>query len=226
MEKTRKGIVAKVGFPEGAEDAMRACDVPEWYMESCRKIKYMFPKAHAAAYVIAALRLGWYKIYKPTEYYTAFLTVRGGDLDAFTVAQGRDAVRRKMVELHGPLNAEPKDRKPMTTKEKDQFTALQVVNEMMARGVELLPVDIYKSRATEYYIEDGKIRMPFAALSGVGENAAKGIVAGREECGADFVSVDDFQVKTGASSAVVTALKEIGALEGLPETAQISFFGF
>ena len=226
MEKTRKGIVAKVGFPEGAEDAMRACDVPQWYMDSCRKIKYMFPKAHAAAYVIAALRLGWYKIYRPTEYYTAFLTVRGGDLDALTVAQGRDAVKRKMVELHGPLNAEPKDRKPMTTKEKDQFTALQVVNEMMARGIEMLPVDIYKSRATEYYIEDGKIRMPFAALSGVGENAAKSIVAGRDECGADFVSIDDFQSKTGASSAVVTALKEIGALNDLPETAQISFFGF
>ncbi|MBQ5677479.1 MAG: PolC-type DNA polymerase III, partial [Clostridia bacterium] len=226
MEKTRKGIVAKVGFPEGAEDAMRACDVPQWYMDSCRKIKYMFPKAHAAAYVIAALRLGWYKIYRPTEYYTAFLTVRGGDLDALTVAQGRDAVKRKMVELHGPLNAEPKDRKPMTTKEKDQFTALQVVNEMMARGIEMLPVDIYKSRATEYYIEDGKIRMPFAALSGVGENAAKSIVAGRDECGADFVSIDDFQAKTGASSAVVTALKEIGALNDLPETAQISLFGF
>ena len=226
MEKTRKGIVAKVGFPEGAEEAMRACNVPEWYMDSCRKIKYMFPKAHAAAYVIAALRLGWYKIYRPTEYYTAFLTVRGGDLDAITVAQGRDAVKRKMVELHGPLNAEPKDRKPMTTKEKDQFTALQVVNEMMARGIEMLPVDIYKSRATEYYIEDGKIRMPFSALSGVGENAAKSIVAGRDECGADFVSIDDFQAKTGASSAVVTALKEIGALNDLPETAQISFFGF
>ncbi len=226
MEKTRKGIVAKVGFPEGAEDAMRACNVPQWYMDSCRKIKYMFPKAHAAAYVIAALRLGWYKIYKPTEYYTAFLTVRGGDLDAVTVCQGRDAVKRKMVELHGPLDAEPKDRKPMTAKEKDQFTALQVVNEMMARGVELMPVDIYKSRATEYYIEDGKIRMPFSALSGVGENAAKSIVAGRDECGAEFVSVDDFQAKTGASSAVITALHEIGALEGLPETAQISFFGF
>lgn len=226
MEKTRKGIVAKVGFPEGAEDAMRACDVPDWYMDSCRKIKYMFPKAHAAAYVIAALRLGWYKIYKPTEYYTAFLTVRGGDLDAVTVLQGRDAVKRKMVELHGPLNSEPKDRKPMTAKEKDQFTTLQVVNEMMARGVELLPVDIYKSRATTYFIEDGKIRMPFSALSGVGENAAKGLEAGRSDGKGEFVSVDDYQARTGASSAVVTALKEVGALEGLPETAQISFFGF
>ncbi len=226
MELTRKGIVAKSDFPEGAVEAMEACGVPQWYMDSCRKIKYMFPKAHAAAYVIAALRLGWYKIYRPIEYYTAFLTVRGGDLDAFTAVLGREAVKHKMVELHGPLNAEPKDRKPMSAKEKDQFTALQVVNEMMARGVELLPVDIYKSRATEYYVEDGKIRMPFSALSGVGENAAKGIVEGREKCGAEFVSVDDFQTKTGASSAVVEALRKIGALNDLPESAQISFFGF
>ncbi len=226
MEKTRKGMVAKFGFPEGAEEEMIKCNVPQWYMDSCRKIKYMFPKAHAAAYVIAALRLGWYKIYKPTEYYTAFLTVRGGDLDAVTVCQGRDAVKRKMVELHGPLNAEPKDRKPMTTKEKDQFTALQVVNEMMARGVELLPVDIYKSRATVYYIDEGKIRMPFSALSGVGEKAAHEIVKRRDESDGTFVSVDDFQAKTGASSAVITALQEIGAFGDLPETAQISFFSF
>ena len=114
----------------------------------------------------------------------------------------------------------------MTAKEKDQFTTLQVVNEMMARGVELLPVDIYKSRATTYFIEDGKIRMPFSALSGVGENAAKGLETGRNDGKGEFVSIDDYQARTGASSAVVTALREVGALEGLPETAQISFFGF
>ena len=222
MEKTRKGMVAKFGFPEGAEDEMRKCNVPEWYMESCKKIKYMFPKAHAAAYVIAALRLGWYKIYKPTEYYTAFLTVRGGDLDAVTVLQGHDAVKKRLAELRG----NPNERKVLTAKEKDQFTALQVVNEMMARGVELLPVDIYKSRATEYYIEDGKIRMPFAALSGVGGNAAKGLAEGQNDGKGNFVSIDDYQARTGASSAVITALKEVGAFEGLPETAQMSFFGF
>lgn len=219
MEKTRKGIVAKVGFPEGAEEAMRECNVPEWYMESCRKIKYMFPKAHAAAYVIAALRLGWYKIYKPVEYYTAFLTVRGGDLDAATVMRGHAAVKEKMAQLDVKI----KNRNASAT-EKSAFTALQVVNEMMARGIELLPVDIYKSRATEYYIEDGKIRMSFSALSGVGENAARGLEEGRE--GVDhFISIDDFQLKTGASSAVVTALKDAGALKGLPDTAQISLFG-
>lgn len=219
MEKTRKGIVAKAGFPDGAEEAMRECGVPEWYMESCRKIKYMFPKAHAAAYVIAALRLGWYKIYKPVEYYTAFLTVRGGDLDAATVMKGHAEVKQKMAELDIKI----KNRAASAT-EKSAFTALQVVNEMMARGVELLPVDIYKSRATEYYIEDGKIRMSFSALSGVGENAAKALAQGRE--GVDhFISIDDFQLKTGASSAVVAALKDAGALKDLPETAQISLFG-
>lgn len=219
MEKTRKGIVAKMGFPEGAEEAMRECGVPEWYMESCRKIKYMFPKAHAAAYVIAALRLGWYKIYKPVEYYTAFLTVRGGDLDAATVMRGHAAVKEKMTELDNKI----KNRSASAT-EKSAFTALQVVNEMMARGIELLPVDIYKSRATEYYIEDGKIRMSFSALSGVGENAAKALAEGRE--GVDkFVSIDDYQLRTGASSAVITALKEAGALHDLPDTAQMSLFG-
>ena len=223
MEKTRKGQVAKNGFPEGAEEAMRACGVPQWYMDSCRKIKYMFPKAHAAAYVIAALRLGWYKIYRPTEYYTAFLTVRGGDLDAVTVLQGRNAVLRKMKELKG--SSDDKNQKPMSAKEKDQFTALQVVNEMMARGVELLGVDIYKSRATEYYIEDGKIRMPFAALSGVGENAAKLLAAAVSDGGGAFVSVDDYQARTKASSAVIAALKEVGALGSLPETAQMTLFG-
>lgn len=220
MEKTRKGIVAKVGFPEGAEEAMRECGVPEWYMESCKKIKYMFPKAHAAAYVIAALRLGWYKIYKPVEYYTAFLTVRGGDLDAATVMRGHAAVKEKMTELDVKI----KNRAASAT-EKSAFTALQVVNEMMARGVELLPVDIYKSKATEYYIEDGKIRMSFSALSGVGENAAKALEKGREDGGGEFVSIDDYQSRTGASSSVIAALREAGALKGLPESAQMSLFG-
>lgn len=220
MEKTRKGMVAKFGFPEGAEEEMKRCNVPEWYMDSCRKIKYMFPKAHAAAYVIAALRLGWYKIYKPLEYYTAYLTVRGGDLDAVTVLNGQEAVRKRLAELRG----NPNERKTLTAKEKEQFTALQVVNEMMARGIELLPVDIYKSRAKEYFIEDGKIRMPFSALSGVGENAAKGLFDGRNDGNGEFVSVDDYQARTGASSAVITALKEVGALDGIPETAQVSLF--
>ncbi len=220
MEKTRKGIVAKVGFPEGAEEAMRKCNVPEWYMDSCRKIKYMFPKAHAAAYVIAALRLGWYKIYRPLEYYTAFLTVRGGDLDAATVVKGHDAVRAQL----NALNNKIKD-KSATAKDKDQFTAMQVVNEMMARGVELLGVDVYKSKATAYTIEDGKIRLPFSALSGVGESAAYPLEAARDDGEGPFLSVDDFARRAKAGKSVVELLDACGAFGNMPKTAQISLFG-
>lgn len=219
MEKTRKGIVAKMGFPEGAEEAMRACNVPEWYMESCRKIKYMFPKAHAAAYVIAALRLGWYKIYKPLEYYTAFLTVRGGDLDASTVIKGRDAVRQKMKEIDQKVRE-----KTASAKDKDQYTALQVVNEMMARNIELLPVDIYKSKAKDYIIEDGKIRMPFGALSGVGDSAAIPLAAARDDGGGEFVSIEDFATRAKAGKSTIELLKECGAFGDLPESSQLTLF--
>lgn len=219
MELTRKGKVAKNGFPEGAEEAMRACNVPEWYMESCRKIKYMFPKAHAAAYVIAALRLGWYKIYKPLEYYTAFLTVRGGDLDAATVIKGREAVREKMREIDFKV----KD-KTASAKDKDQYTALQVVNEMMARNVELLPVDIYKSRAKEYIIEDGKIRMPFTALSGIGDNAAIPLAGARDDGKGEFTSIEEFAERSKAGKSTIELLKECGAFGNLPESSQLSLF--
>ena len=219
MEKTRKGIVAKVGFPEGAEEAMRAHSVPDWYMESCRKIKYMFPKAHAAAYVIAALRLGWYKIYRPLEYYTAFLTVRGGDLDAEVIVQGHEAVRARLASLKAKI----KD-KTATAKEKDQYTAMQVVNEMMARGIELLGVDVYKSRATTYILEDGKIRLPFSALSGVGENAAYPLEAARSDGEGPFISVDDFARRAKAGNSLIELLDKCGAFGDMPKTAQISLF--
>lgn len=219
MEKTRKGIVAKKGFPEGAEEAMREHNVPDWYMDSCRKIKYMFPKAHAAAYVIAALRLGWYKIYKPLEYYTAFLTVRGGDLDAVTVVKGRAAVKNKMREIDDKVKM-----KQASAKDKDQYTALQVVNEMMARGIELLPVDIYKSEAKAYVIEDGKIRMPFAALSGIGENAAVPLAAARDDGKGEFLSIEDFANRGKAGKSVIEMLTECGAFGDLPKSAQMSLF--
>lgn len=219
MELTRKGKVAKNGFPEGAEEAMRACNVPEWYMDSCRKIKYMFPKAHAAAYVIAALRLGWYKIYKPLEYYTAFLTVRGGDLDALTVVKGKKAVKDKMREIDQKVKE-----KTATAKDKDQYTALQVANEMMARGVELLPVDIYKSMAKDYIIEDGKIRMPFGAISGVGDSAAIPLAAARDDGKGSFDSIEEFAERANAGKSVIELLRECGAFGNLPESAQFSLF--
>lgn len=219
MELTRKGKVHKNGFPDGAVEAMRECGVPEWYMDSCRKIQYMFPKAHAAAYVIAALRLGWYKIYKPLEYYTTFLTVRGGDLDAATVIKGRQAVRDRMKEID-----ELTKQNMATAKDKDQYTALQVVNEMMARGVEFLPVDILKSEALDYTIEDGKIRMPFGALSGIGESAAIPLANAKNDGNGEFMSIEDFAERSGAGKSTIELLRSVGAFGHLPESSQMTLF--
>ncbi len=218
MEIVRKGKSTKLLTQEHIT-AMKEHGVPQWYIDSCMKIKYMFPKAHAAAYVSAALRLGWYKIYKPVEYYAVYMTVRGEDVDTISVMQGRTAVKKKMAEISAKMKV-----KEATAKEEGTYTALQVINEMMARGVELLPVDIYKSHATVYQIEDGKIRLAFSALNGVGENAAKQLQAAREDGKGEFISAEDLQLRSGVSSSVITALQESGALSGLPESNQISLF--
>ncbi len=218
MEITRKGNARKL-LTETHINAMKEHDVPQWYIDSCMKIQYMFPKAHAAAYVSAAMRLGWYKIYKPVEYYAVYMTVRGEDLDLETIMQGRDAVKSKMK-----LISEKMNNKEATAKEEGTYTTLQVINEMLARGVEILPVDIYKSHASVYQIEDGKIRPAFSALNGVGENAAKQLQSAREDGQGEFISSEDLQVRSGVSSSVITALQTAGALRDLPETNQISLF--
>ena len=215
MEIVRKGKATKLLTEEHIK-AMKDHGVEDWYIDSCMKIKYMFPKAHAAAYVSAAMRLSWYKIYKPLEYYAAFMTVRGGEIDAQAVMKGRDAVKNLMAEI----KAKGKEAAP---KEQNMYPGLQVVNEMMARGIEFLPVDIYKSDATVYKIEDGKIRMPFSALSGVGENAAIGL-AEAGHSGETFITIEDYAMRSKASSSVIETLKALGAFKGMPETRQISFF--
>ena len=215
MEIVRKGNATKLLTQEHI-DTMKANGVEQWYIDSCMKIKYMFPKAHAAAYVSAALRLGWYKIYYPLEYYAAFMTVRGDDIDAATVLKGRQAVKDLMADI----KRKGKEAQP---KEINMYPSLQVVNEMMARGVEFLPIDIYKSDALTYRIEDGKIRMPFGAMSGVGENAALALAKAREGV-EEFVSIDDFAQRAGASSSTIESLKQVGAFGSLPETRQISLF--
>jgi len=221
MEMTRKGLFAKFHTPDMIQ-AMKACDVPDWYIESCKKIKYMFPKAHAAAYVIGAIRLGWYKIYYPLEFYSAVLTVRGEDFDAISAVAGKNAVRLRMVELERKAEELKKANKKLTAKENEQYNTLQIVQEALARGVKFLPVDLYRSTANRYCIEDGKIRLPFNALKGLGGAAAQNMERAKD--GGDYMSVEDLVIRAGISKTVVETLEAAGSLEGLPKTQQMSFF--
>jgi len=217
MELTRKGKVAKGGFPPGAEEAMRACGVPEWYMESCRKIKYMFPKAHAVAYLIAAIRMMWFKVYHPQAFYATWFTVRGDDIDYEAAVGGPKVAQQHLAQVNARLKEEKK------AKDEDIQVSLQLVNEMLARGYEFLPIELGKSRASRYLLEDGRVRLPFAALKGVGQAAAdaleKATFAGQQ-----YLSAEELQQQSGVSSAVMESLRAVGALGDLPETSQVSFF--
>ncbi len=216
MEITRKGGAKKFLTQEHLV-AMKENNVPQWYIDSCFKIKYMFPKAHAAAYMIATLRLGWYKVYKPTHYYAAYFTVRSDDFDGATAVKGRDAVLRKMRDIESKMK-----NKEASPKEESTYGFFQIINEMLARGIELLPVDLEKSHATKFLVEDEKIRLPFSSLAGVGENAALSLY----EVGRDtHKSIEDLRISAKVSSAVISVLREAGVLSHLPESAQISLFG-
>ncbi|MDO5124507.1 MAG: PolC-type DNA polymerase III [Eubacteriales bacterium] len=214
MEIVRKGNATKLLTEEDIQD-MRDHDVPEWYIDSCMKIKYMFPKAHAAAYMISTLRLGWYKVHKPLEYYAAYFSVRGEDFDGITAIRGKQAVEMKMQMIR-------QKGFEASAKEKNEIGTLQIMNEMLARGIELLPIDLYKSKAKTFVIEDGKLRLPFTSIAGIGLNAAISL----ENCGkeGEYFSVEELQQKTKVTKAVVEALRELGALKGIPESSQISLF--
>lgn len=214
MEWTRKGKAPKFFTPEIIEN-LKAHDVPDWYIESCLKIKYMFPKAHAAAYVIAAIKLGWFKLYKPLEFYATYFTTRGADFDVETVMMGINSVRNKIEELRTKGNEK-------SAKEKDTYDLLLIINEMMARGYEFLPIDIYKSHASKYLIDDGKIRIPFNAVSGVGNSAAEKLYEAAMT--RDYISVEELQNKSGASKTTMEALERLGALGNLPKTSQMTLF--
>ena len=218
-ETVRKGLVAKGKVSEEEwnqmEDDMRSVNVPEWYIGSCKKIKYMFPKAHAAAYVISALRLAWYKVYKPLAFYCAYFTARPGDVDILTLLKGKDAVRRLLNEIKA------KGREA-SNKEQAVYENMLIMNEMLQRGIEVLPLDLKKSHAVKYLVEDGKMRPPFGALNGVGDTAAWAIYETAQK--GDFISKEDFRIESGISKTILEQLDDVGVLKGIPDSNQLSLF--
>jgi DNA polymerase-3 subunit alpha (Gram-positive type) len=215
METVRKGKALKdPKFPE-FEAQMRECGVPEWYITSCKKIKYMFPKAHAAAYVMMAFRIAWFKVHIPKAYYTAFFTIRAKAFDAEFMIYGKEKVKEKMKEIENLGNAAgPKD--------KDMYDDLELVLEMYERGIKFLPIDLYKSHATKFQIEEDGIRPPINSIAGMGNVAAEGIYnAAQEE---PFSSIEDIRKRAKVGNAAIESLKKFGCLRGLPESNQMCFF--
>jgi DNA polymerase-3 subunit alpha (Gram-positive type) len=194
---------------------MKENNVPDWYIQSCKKIKYMFPKAHAAAYVMMAFRIAWFKVYYPEAFYATYFTVRADDFDAEMMAHGQDKVRNKIKEFEMKGNN-------ITTKEKNVLTILEVVNEMYARGINFLPIDLYRSEATKFIIEDKSIRPPLNALQGLGGAAAQNIVDARKN--GEFLSIDELRTKAKISKSVIEILERNNVLEGMPESNQLCLF--
>lgn len=210
-ESVRKG---KGLTPEWI-DEMKNCKVPQWYIDSCLRIEYMFPKAHAAAYVISAVRTAFFKLYHPIEYYATYYSVRAADFDVELFCQGYEAILKQLLEI------EEKGFQA-TTKEKSMIAILEMGLEMTSRGLKFKSIDLYRSDATRFIVDGDSLIPPFGAIAGVGENAARNIAAAREE--GDFLSVEDFQQKSKASKSVVEVLSGLGAFRGLPESNQLMLF--
>ncbi len=213
MESVRKGR----GLPPGAEEEMRSANVPEWYIESCKKIKYLFPKAHAVAYVMMAFRIAWFKVNHPLAFYAAYFYRRSqkGGFDADLMTHGMDMVKANIRAIEHNDAA--------TDKDKDLLVTLEVAYEYYLRGFDFLPIDLYKSHATKFLVEDGKLRPPFVSISGLGESAAWDLCEGRK--GKQFLSVEEVaEACPKVSKTHIQMLKASGAFGDLPDTSQVSLF--
>jgi len=212
MESVRKGKGLKPGWPE----QMLEHGVPQWYIDSCLKIKYMFPKAHAAAYVTNAFRIAWFKVHIPLAYYAAYYTIRAKAFDAEVMINGKEKVKNKMKEIDMMgNNATPKD--------KDMYDDLEIVLEMYERGLRFLPIDLYKSHATKFQVEGDCLRPPLNSIAGLGNVAAESIMNARKD--EKFMSIDDMKIRAKIGDSVTELLKQFGCLEGMSQSNQLSLFG-
>ncbi|AWI04229.1 DNA polymerase III subunit alpha [Clostridium drakei] len=216
MELVRKGKALKDPAKWAEYEAlMREHDVPEWYIDSCRKIKYMFPKAHAAAYVMMAFRIAWFKVHIPKAYYAAYFTIRAKSFDSEFMIFGKEKVREKMKEIEMMGNQ-------ATPKDKDMYDDLEIVLEMYERGFKFLPIDLYKSNATKFIVEEEGLRPPINSISGMGNVASESIYnAAKEE---PFSSIDDVKKRSKIGNSAIELLKKFGCLKGLPQSNQMCFF--
>ena len=219
MERVRKGMWLKISEEERNcyIEAMKANNVPEWYIESCGKIKYMFPKAHAAAYVMMALRVAYFKVHHPIYYYCAYFSIRAKAFDIKTMGAGLDAIKRKMQEI-----SEKRKNNEASNVEIDLYTTLEIVNEMWERGFKFGKLDLYRSDATEFIIDGDTLIPPFVAMDGLGENVAKQLVRARQE--GEFLSKTELRKRGGLSSTLVEKMDEMGILGNMPEDNQLSLF--
>lgn len=217
METVRKGKALK--DPEKwaeYKELMKEHDVPDWYIKSCEKIKYMFPKAHAAAYVTMAFRIAWFKVHIPKAYYASFFSIRADDFEGESMLHGKEKVRAKMKEIDSLGNA-------ASNKEKNMYPILEIVLEMNERGIDFLPVDLYKSDAVKFIVEEDGIRPPFSALDGLGEVDANKIVTARED-GEPFTSIEQMAYKAKIGKVALEILIKSGCLKGLPRSEQMDMF--
>lgn len=217
METVRKGKALKdpAKWAEYVK-MMKEHDVPDWYIKSCEKIKYMFPKAHAAAYVTNAFRIAWFKVHEPLAYYAAYFSIRAKAFDSDVMCHGKEKVKNKMKEIELMGNA-------ATQKDKDMYDDLEIVWEMYERGFEFLPIDLYKSDSKNFLIDDGKIRPPLNSIPGLGNVAADSIVEARKD--GRFMSIDDLKIRSKAGKSVIEMLTNAGCLEGMSQSNQMSLFG-
>ncbi|MFP3155130.1 PolC-type DNA polymerase III [Lachnospiraceae bacterium ZAX-1] len=213
MESVRKGK----GLKEGWEKAMLACDVPKWYIDSCKKIKYMFPKAHAAAYVMMAWRIAYFKIWHPLAYYAAFFSIRATSFNYELMCQGKEKLQHLMADYE-------RHKDTLSKKEQDTTKDMKVVQEMYARGFEFVPIDIYKAKSRLFQIMDGKLMPSLSSLEGLGDKAADAVVEAAKE--GKFLSKDDFRQRTKVSKTVIDVMGDLGLLKDLPESNQLSLFDF